>query len=155
MSSRELRQHTRIPVSNPATLEVRTQTLSLSNATQRRNVPITLRDASIAGLSIEAVAEALDKGSTIRVKLQVGSRTIELPAQIVWSKRDSDGITSFAGLRIHLAVTDASTRRTWESFVSEQVKSTPKSAPAPTAPPTPEQQRKAAEAAALFEKLFK
>ncbi len=152
------RQHQRVPVSNPATLELRTQSsVSLTTSTQRRNVPVTLRDASVAGLSIEAIAEAIDKGSTISVKLQIGLRTITLPAQVVWSKRDADGVTSFAGVRIHLAVTDATTRKAWEGFVNEQAKSAPAPRPAaPEAPAGPRRPSKTQERAAkLFDDLFK
>ena len=152
--SRIPRQHVRVPLSNPASLEMRSQSaVSLSQA-QRKNVPVTLRDASLGGLSLEATAEQLDKGTTITIKLQIGTRSLQLPAQIVWSKKDSDGITSFAGVRIHLAVTDATTRKTWEAFINEQLKGAAKPVEAKAVLPEKptEAQMKAAK---LFDDLFK
>lgn len=120
-AARNLRQHVRVPVSRSASVELRSQGLSLSSTTQRRNVPVTLRDASLGGLSLTAVAEALERGATITVKITVGARTLSLPAQIVWAKRD--GTTSLAGVRIHLAVADQATRKSYEGFIAENVKS--------------------------------
>ena len=152
MTSRNQRQHRRVPLARSAQIELRTQpqwNLGGSGP-QRRTVPVEVRDISQGGMSI-FVTTTIDRGVNVTVKLQVGQRTISIPAVVVWNKT-TGGTAMTAGVRVHVAVLDALTRKAYENFVLEIERSV--KAPRAIVPPAPAEPKRPAPTNTLFNKLF-
>ena len=126
---------------------------------------VTLTDISSEGMGLTgrlpaanrrttrpgAAPVSLDRGDNLTLQFQVGARTIRLPALVVWTRNENGDIQ--AGLRLHLAAVDSTTRKVFEGWIDELERgrakgNTQTQAQAPADP-------KAAERAAkLFDELF-
>lgn len=140
--------------------------LALTATARRVTLNVTLTDVSSEGMGLTGRLPAanrrttrpgstpvsLDRGDNLTLQFQVGTRTIRLPALVVWT-RSANGEVQ-AGLRLHLAAIDSMTRKAFEGWLDELNRAHAK-ADAPTVPASAVTDAKAAERAAkLFDELF-
>lgn len=140
--------------------------LALTSTARRVTLNVTLTDVSSEGMGLTgrlpsanrrttrpgAAPVSLDRGDNLTLQIQVGARTIRLPALVVWTRNASGEIQ--AGLRLHLAAVDSTTRKTFEGWIDELQRSQAK-ANAPVAQAgTATDAKAAARAAKLFDELF-
>jgi len=80
-----------------------------SEKTTRASLDVALRDISAGGMSfLVKKGTALERGSSITVKLVIAGRTMSLPGLVVWSQSSDAG--SLSGVRVHTELTDSLTR---------------------------------------------
>jgi hypothetical protein len=125
----EKRRHPRIPVRRAASLEVRTTSPRITltgEGSTKTIVGAQVQDLSRSGLKIVAPANTpVDKGATVSVKVQVGARTIAIPGNIAWFRRSET--EAVAGVRLHLELLDASSRKAIEGWLAEAERAMAKS----------------------------
>ena len=121
----------------------------------KTTVPVTLRDVSLGGMAVKAPNTLIERGVNVMVSVQVGAKTLSVPALVVWSRAPSDaGGGIQAGLKMQLEVTDLATRRSFEAWINELARGqTVRSVPAAAKKPLDE--KAAGEAAKLFDELFR
>lgn len=159
------RRHPRVSVERTAVVEVRAQasTLNLGGRANgsKTTVPVTLRDVSLGGMALMAPNALIERGISVTVSIQVGARTLSVPAFVVWSRASKDGgAGAQAGLRMQLEVTDLATRKSFEAWVNDlsRVQGARPGMPVPVvvvSPATNADLAKSAGSDKLFDELFR
>jgi hypothetical protein len=108
----------------------------LRRVSEPDTLPVTLREVSEGGLCVIMPGTAPDNGARVTVEMALWRQMLYLPANVVWSKAGSGSAT--CGLKLHLEVTDAQTRRAFAGWVRNQAAPerviTGKTPPPPPAP---------------------
>ena len=121
----------------------------LRRVSESDTLPVTLREVSEGGLCIVMPGAAPDTGARVTVEMALWRQMLYLPANVVWSRTLSGATT--CGLKLHLEVTDAATRRAFAGWVRNQAApdraaptasrrdalARPRTTPAPEPPPRP------------------
>lgn len=105
----------------------------LRRVAENDSVPVTLSEVSEGGLRVVVPGMPPPSGARVTVEMAIWRQMLFLPANVVWS-RPVGASSATCGLKLHLEVTDATSRRTFAGWVRSQV------APPETAPP-PEPER--------------
>lgn len=119
MRPSETRQSLRIPMRRAMTLEVRMPGSAVSLATKEKRSAVSANSSNLSrtGVGLEIAKDAeLPIGSAVRISLQISGRTISVPGHVVWTK---SGDVQRAGVKLHVEVADAATRRNFENFVRD------------------------------------
>lgn len=153
------RRHPRVALERSALVEVRAPVGQLSLGgranVSKTTVPVTLRDVSLGGMALKAPNTVIERGVNVMVSVQVGAKTLSVPALVVWSRAPQEaGGGIQAGLKMQLEVTDLATRRSFEAWITDLERAgTSRSVPAAARKPLDE--REASAAAKLFDELFR
>ena len=118
------RRHPRVAVERSAQVEVRAPVAQLNLGgranVSKTTVPVVLLDVSLGGMSLKSKNPVIERGVNVMVSIQVGAKTLSVPAFVVWSrlpKEEGGGIQ--AGLKMQLEVTDLATRKSFEGWVND------------------------------------
>lgn len=111
----DTRHSPRIPVGLAAHLAV-----WMPSTASAKTAPVFVGDVSHGGLRVASrlpkLAEIV-KGASIRIRVAIGDRLLELPGEIVWVLPLLDDLWS-AGIRIQREVTDSATRESFDDCVA-------------------------------------
>jgi len=123
----EQRQFRRLPTQSTASAEIRLwdTTVGLGSSAGKVQLRVMVKDLSWAGMKLYAASlpdlggrPAVERGSTLTVKLGMGPRTASLPGNVVWVQRGPRG-DLLMGVRVHTAILDSNTRRTLATWLGE------------------------------------
>jgi hypothetical protein len=114
------RQYPRIPIDNPAQLQV------LSHLRKRCEWPlvsVSIRTASCEGVGLvlhQSTPKPLLRRDKIQLSLRVDDSPMQLPGHVVWSNQGEDGELDL-GIRLDLAFARAMDRRIYSHWVVSQI----------------------------------
>jgi hypothetical protein len=114
------RQYPRIPLDNPAQLEVLSH---LRKACDWPTAPVTIRTASCEGVGLilhQATPKLLLRRDKIRLSFRINDDHMDLPGHVVWSNQGKGGELDL-GIRLDLAFARANDRRAYSSWVVSQI----------------------------------
>lgn len=152
------RRHPRVALERTAVVEVRAPSAQMSLGgrpnVSKITVSVVLQDVSLGGMALRAPNTAIERGVNVRVSVQVGVKTLSVPALVVWSRSPTEeGGGIQAGLKMQLEVTDLATRKSFEAWINELERA--QVARAAPQPPRKLDEKEAGAAAKLFDELFR
>jgi hypothetical protein len=110
------RQYPRIPLDNPAQLEI---VRHLRKRCQWDPLSVTIRTASCEGVGLvlhDQTPEPLLRRDKVLLSLKAGNAPINIPGHVVWSNQGESGDMDL-GIRLDLAFARAVDRRIYSSWV--------------------------------------
>ena len=90
----------------------------LKRVSESDSLPITLRTVSEGGVCVVVPGALPDPGARVTVEMALWRQMLYLPGNVVWS-RFIEG-SPHAGVKLHLEVTDSTTRRAFAGWVRNQ-----------------------------------
>ena len=83
-------------------------------------MPVTIRNVSCDGMALalaDGDAPAIGVGSTVTMRMQMGTLKVELPARVVWYQPHRPLVRYDIGVHLELEIARASVRHQWAEWV--------------------------------------
>lgn len=90
----------------------------LRRVAEADTLPVTLREVSEGGVCVVLPGSPPDTGARVTVEMALWRQMLYLPANVVWTRTWLG--TATCGLKLHLEVTDSTTRRAFAGWVRNQ-----------------------------------
>ena len=92
----------------------------LRRVAEADTLPVTLREVSEGGVCVVLPGSPPETGARVTIEMALWRQMLYLPANVVWTRTWLG--TATCGLKLHLEVTDSTTRRAFAGWVRNQAK---------------------------------